>query len=104
LHASFDAGLASLEQNSVENLGLLLNLLGLAPPDSSLAGLDGLLIGLRTRDLLLAMLAARSRVSPLALQIEDLHWIDSASEELLGKIVGSDGDVRGLVLLTRRPE
>jgi hypothetical protein len=48
----FDAGLRGLELHTTENLGLLLNLLGLEPPESSLAGVDAVLIGLRTRDLL----------------------------------------------------
>jgi len=33
-----------------------------------------------------------------------LHWIDSVSEEVLGKIVGSGVKLRLLVLTTRRPE
>jgi predicted ATPase len=37
---------------SGDNLGLLLNLLGLKPPESALDGLDGVLVGLRTRELL----------------------------------------------------
>jgi xanthosine utilization system XapX-like protein len=44
---------------SRENLGLMLNLLGLASPVGALAGLDGMLIGERTRDLLLSLLEAR---------------------------------------------
>jgi predicted ATPase len=36
--------------------------------------------------------------------IEDLHWIDSASEELLDKIVDNLAKLRLLVLTTRRPE
>jgi predicted ATPase len=36
--------------------------------------------------------------------IEDLHWIDSVSEELLNKITDSDAKLRLLVLTTRRPE
>lgn len=99
-----EAGLSRLQRYSAENLGLLLNLLGLPPPVGALDGLDGLLIGLRTRDLLLAMLEARSRLSPLALLIEDLHWIDSASEELLSKIIGLETEAPILVLLTHRPE
>jgi tetratricopeptide (TPR) repeat protein len=99
-----EAGLTRLQRNSPENLGLLLNLLGLPSPVGALDGLDGLLIGLRTRDLLLAMLETRSRLSPLALLIEDLHWIDSASEELLSNIVDLGAKAPALVPLTRRPE
>ena len=36
--------------------------------------------------------------------IEDLHWIDSVSEELLNKIIDSQAGLRLLVLTTHRPE
>jgi class 3 adenylate cyclase len=99
-----EAGLAALGTMSQVNLGLMLNLLGLAPPAGALAGLDGLLIGERTRDLLLSLLQARSRVSPIVLVIEDLHWIDAASGDLLQRIIGAGVGLRALVLLSRRPE
>ena len=76
---------------------LLLHLLGLKVPDDALVGLDGLLIGLRTRELLQQLLEARCRLSPVVMVIEDLHWIDSVSEELLGKIIGR-GELRLLRL------
>jgi class 3 adenylate cyclase len=99
-----DTGLTVLGLHSPENLSLLLNLLGLRSPEGSLAGLDGLLIGLRTRDLLQHLLEARCRVSPVVMLIEDLHWIDSVSEEVLGRIIGSETKLRLLILHTRRPE
>ncbi len=88
----------------MRNLGLLLHLLGLKAPDGSLTGLDGVLIGLRTRELLQQLLEARCRLSPVVMVIEDLHWIDSVSEELLGKIIDSEATQRLLLLTTRRPE
>jgi class 3 adenylate cyclase/tetratricopeptide (TPR) repeat protein len=98
-----EMGLASLGLFSARNLGLLLHLLGLKVPDDALTGLDGVLIGLRTRELMRQLLDARCRLSPVILVVEDLHWIDSVSEEVLGKIV--DSGVRQLLLLhTRRPE
>ena len=69
-----------------------------------MAGLDGVLIGLRTRELLQQLLEARCRLSPVVMVIEDLHWIDSVSEEVLGKIVDSEAKLRLLLLTTRRPE
>ena len=102
--ASSVLGSACSVCNPSENLGLLLNLLGLRPPEGALAGLDGVLIGLRTRELLQQLLDARCRLSPVILLIEDLHWIDSVSEELLGKIVRGETKRRLLVLHTRRPE
>jgi len=99
-----EMGLKALGVHSVRNLGLLLHLLGLQVPDGALTGLDGVLIGLRTRELLQQLLEARSLLSPVVMIIEDLHWIDSASEEVLGKIVNSERELPLLVLHTRRPE
>jgi len=99
-----EMGLTLLGLHSQENLGLLLNLLGLKPPEGSLSGLDGVLIGLRTRDLLQNLLEARRRLSPVVLVIEDLHWIDSVSREVLGKIVDGEAKLELLILHTRRPE
>ena len=99
-----EMGLTSLGLQSIRNLGLLLHLLGLKVPDDALKGLDGVLIGLRTRELLQQLLEARCWLSPVVMVIEDLHWIDSASEDLLGKIVDSEAKLRLLFLHTRRPE
>jgi class 3 adenylate cyclase len=99
-----DEGLQGLGLRNRENLGLLLHLLGLKPPEGALEGLDGVLIGLRTRELLQRLAQARSRQTPLILAFEDLHWLDSASEDLLAKIVAIDEPLRLLILHTRRPE
>jgi predicted ATPase/class 3 adenylate cyclase len=99
-----DEGLQGLGLCNTENLGLLLNLLGLSPPEGALKGLDGVLIGLRTRELLQRLAQARSRLTPLILVFEDLHWLDSASEDLLAKVVASDGPLQLLILHTRRRE
>lgn len=99
-----EAGLTMLGLHSQENLSLLLNLLGLRPPEGALAGLDSVLIGVRTRELLQLLLEARCRLSPVVMLIEDLHWIDSVSEEVLGKIIGGESKLPLLILCTRRPE
>jgi class 3 adenylate cyclase len=99
-----DEGLKVLGLGSAENLGLLLNLLGLGGPEGVLQGFDATLIGLRTRDLLQKLLESRCRLSPTAMLLEDLHWIDSASEDLLGGIIDSGGQLRSMILTTRRPE
>lgn len=99
-----EMGLTALGLHSPRNLGLLLHLLGLKSPDDAFAGLDGMLIGLRTRELLQQLLEARCRLSPVVLMIEDLHWIDGVSEELLNKIIDSQAGLRLLVLTAHRPE
>ena len=105
-----EIGLTALGMHSLHNLGLSLHLLGLKAPEGALTGLDGVLIGLRTRELLQQLLEPRCRLSPVVMVIEDLHWVDSVSEEVLGKIVGSEAKLRLrlrlrlLLLTTRRPE
>jgi class 3 adenylate cyclase/tetratricopeptide (TPR) repeat protein len=99
-----EAGLVTLGQVSAQNLGLLLNLLGLKAPEGSLAGLDDTLIGLRTRDLLLSLMRARCETTPVVLLLEDLHWIDGASADLIDRLM-SGKDAQPLLLIhSRRPE
>jgi len=102
--SKLEDGLKVLGMASSRNLGLLLNLLGLKPPEGSLVGLDGTLIGLKTRDLLQQLFAERCRVSPVLMMLEDLHWIDSASEELLGTIIETGERLALMIVFSRRPE
>ena len=83
---------------------LVANLLGLKPPDGALAGLDGVLIGLRTRDLLHRLLQARCRLSQVVMMIEDLHWVDSVSQEVLEAITEGNAKLHLVIFHTRRPE
>ncbi len=97
-------GLHGAGLGSVENLGLLHNLLGLAPPDGALDGMDGVLIGLHTRELLPALLKAKCSQDKVILLIEDAHWLDRASEDLLRSIIESGEHANLLIIQTRRPE
>jgi class 3 adenylate cyclase len=99
-----EAGLTTLALDSGENRGLLLNLLGLSAPAGALAGLDAVMIGLRTRDLLLRLLTARCRLKPTVLLLEDLHWIDSASEDLLVRSADLEKRLPLLIACSHRPE
>jgi predicted ATPase len=99
-----DKGPNLLGLASEQNLGLLLNLLGLKPPEGSLKGLDGVLVGLRTRDLLLQLLQARSHLTPVVMVLEDLHWIDRVSEELLNRLIAAERKLLLLIIETHRPE
>ncbi len=99
-----EAGLKVWDQYSDENLGLLLNLLGLKPPPGALDGLDGVLIGLRTRELLPVLLKARCMQETVILLVEDSHWIDNASEELLRNLIENEELSNLLIIQTRRPE
>lgn len=104
IERKLERGLRRSGLDTPQNLGLLLNLLGLRPPEGALDGLDGVLIGLRTRDLLRAMLEAQCRNGRVVLLLEDIHWIDTASEEMLHNLINEGTQSNLLVIHTRRPE
>jgi predicted ATPase len=99
-----DKGLNLLGLDSEQNLSLLLNLLGLKPPEGSLKGLDGVLVGLRTRNLLVQLVKARSQLTPVVMVLEDLHWIDLVSEELLNRVIATEGKLPLVIIETHQPE
>jgi class 3 adenylate cyclase/tetratricopeptide (TPR) repeat protein len=99
-----EVGLTTLGLHSPRNLGLLLHLLGHTVSGDALSGLDGVLLGLRTRDLLNQLLEALCRLSLVVMVIEDLQWIDRASEELLGAFIESKPKWELLLLHSRRLE
>ena len=98
-----ELGLRASGLHSTENLALLFNLLELDVPPGALDGMDGVLIGLRTRDLLPALLAERCRGTHVVILLEDIHWIDGASAELLLRLVEGGGQPNLMIIQTRRP-
>ena len=66
---------------------LLAALLPVAPPeDATLRALDAQARAQATRELLLALLASAASSSQSLLVVEDAHWLDSASWELLAQL------------------
>jgi class 3 adenylate cyclase/predicted ATPase len=58
----------------------------------------------RTLDAVKRLLLAESRIQPLILVFEDLHWIDSETQAFLDGLVESLPSARILVLVNYRPE
>ena len=58
----------------------------------------------RTLDALIAWLDADAQLAPLVLVVEDLHWIDASTADLLGMLLGRITQMPILMLLTFRPE
>jgi DNA-binding winged helix-turn-helix (wHTH) protein/tetratricopeptide (TPR) repeat protein len=58
----------------------------------------------QTIEAILAMFLATAERQPLLLVIEDLHWLDPSSRELLGLLIEHAATVPLLLLLTFRPE
>ncbi len=104
---AFEALRSQIEQRGCEMstaLPLLAKLLGLpADPGPSLLGMHPLTQKQKTLNALITLLSARARVRPTLIVIEDLHWVDATTIELLGALLREVGNSRLLLLLTSRP-
>ena len=100
-----EQSLQTLGLGNTVDVALVCTLLDLPIAADALRGLDAVLLGLRTRDLLLEILrrCGQSRSGLLILVFEDLHWIDRASEALLERIIAGEAGSGLLVIHTRRP-
>lgn len=95
-------GVVKLDQDGAERLPYLLNLLGHSG-QPALRDVAPEVIGVRTRNALTAIFRERCRLSPLTLFIEDLHWIDSASEDWLLRFAREEQTMPLFVVTTFRP-
>ncbi len=97
------ATLAALGLDAGERAPFLLHLLGVKVGD----GLDDLTleaVRARTIDALRLVLLQGGRRRPLLVVLEDLHWIDDASEEYLGTLVEGLAASPILMVATHRPD
>ncbi len=85
-------------------LPALLALLDLPVEDAAWQALDPPQRRRRTLDGLKALLVRESQRQPLALVLEDLHWIDGETQALLDSLVESLSTCRILLLVNYRPE
>ena len=85
-------------------LSALLSLLGAPPDEPAWQALDPPQRRQQTLDAIRRLLVRESRVQPLLLVVEDLHWIDGETQALLDGIVESLPAARVLLLVNYRPE
>ena len=80
----------------------LKKLFGVAVPE--IADVDVELVGIRTREALVAFVFAHARRGPTVLYLNDLHWIDNSSVILLQPLARGTESSHILVLCTSRPD
>jgi len=85
-----------------ESVGLLADFLGLPPPTPLTLNPD--VQRRKTMELLAQWNLALAAIQPLVLLVEDLHWCDASSLELLGRIIAQSATARVLFVATARPE
>ncbi|HEY3569664.1 MAG TPA: adenylate/guanylate cyclase domain-containing protein [Thermoanaerobaculia bacterium] len=100
--AKVRASLAEAGLDPVEHLPYLLLLLGVREGTEALADLSPQALQTRTFSLVRQMILNAAQQRLAVLEIEDLHWADETSEELLAYLIEGMGAARILVLLTYR--
>src|SRR6516165_5922369 len=95
-----ESGLGPLA--SPEAVALLAAFLGLPPPAPLQMSPE--LQRRKTIDLLVQWTLALSAVQPLVVVVEDLHWCDASTLELLGRLIAQSATGRVVLLATARPE
>jgi class 3 adenylate cyclase/tetratricopeptide (TPR) repeat protein len=98
------AKLLTLDRALEPTLPALLALLDVPVENGEWQDLDPPQRRARTLQAVNRVLLCESQVSPLALVLEDLHWIDSESEALLDSLVDGLPSSRMLLLVNYRPE
>ncbi len=96
--------LTRVDAGRKDHLPPLIDLLGLEINDVQFMELEPKQRKQKTFDAIQALLETISREKPLVLVIEDVHWIDKTSEELLDYLMGWIPNTKSLILLLYRPE
>ena len=98
-----DLGLAFMGGEAVGVAPFLKYLLSVDPGNPQVAGMDPHERRSRIFDALRLLTLQGSQRRPIVMIIEDLHWIDKASEEYLGFVADSLAGARLLLIVTYRP-
>jgi tetratricopeptide (TPR) repeat protein len=95
--------LASLEMDAEESAPYLIQLLGLREGAERLAPLTSEAIRLRTLDVLRQMILGAATQRPVVIVVEDVHWVDKASEEVFASVAAGLPGAAVLLVSTYRP-
>src|SRR5262249_47167110 len=93
-----------LDETLREELPLVFDLLGVSDPEHPAPSMDPEALQRRLFAVARRVVQADGQREPNVMVIEDLHWIDAASETFLEQIVEANAATRGLVLVNFRPE
>lgn len=98
------AALAAAGMDAEEQAPYLLQFLGMKAGTERVSGLGAEVLKSRTLEPLRQLALGACRRQPLALVVEDLHWIDRSSEEYLALLAEKISGAPILLLASYRPE
>ncbi len=93
-----------LDPALADDLPLLFDFLGVPDPERPLPQLSAEARHRALRGVVCKLIRAPQRRDPIVTIVEDLHWIDEASEVLLGELLGSVEGTQTLAIVNFRPE
>jgi class 3 adenylate cyclase/tetratricopeptide (TPR) repeat protein len=93
-----------LDPAFADDLPVLFDFLGVPDPDRPLPQLSAEARHRALRGVVCRLVRAPNRRDPIVTVIEDLHWMDDASEVLLGELLGSVEGTMTLAIVNYRPE
>src|SRR5581483_10229031 len=97
------AGLAESGLAPEEAAPYVLHLFGIADGTAALAALPPAAVRARTFEVLRQLILTGAHRRPIVFVVEDLHWIDSTSEECFTSLMDSAAGVPALAIVTYRP-
>jgi class 3 adenylate cyclase/tetratricopeptide (TPR) repeat protein len=104
VHEKVVGRLLGLDPSLEPEVPPLLALLNVPVDDNRWAALDPPTRRQRTLDAVKRLLVRESQAQPLAVVVEDLHWIDTETQAVLDTLIESVTAARILLLVTYRPE
>ncbi|HEX5375813.1 MAG TPA: adenylate/guanylate cyclase domain-containing protein, partial [Solirubrobacterales bacterium] len=93
-----------LDPGFADDLPILFDFLGVPDPERPLPKLSAEARHRALRGVVCRLVRAPKRREPIVTLVEDLHWMDDASEVLLGELLGSVDGTKTLALVNFRPE
>ena len=97
------ANMVSIDPTLEQVIPLILHLLSIPPTAHQATQLEGLTLRSALQEAVVATLTLAASQKPMVLVLEDWHWADSASDELLHKLMESCARYPLLVVVTARP-
>jgi predicted ATPase/class 3 adenylate cyclase len=96
--------LNEIGRNAPENRDLIASLLGVAAPDKvGATAATPQLLKQKQYEFIVSIFEQAARARPMILWIDDTHWLDPSSAELLRDIVAASARLPVLVVMTMRP-
>ena len=102
--AELESTLTQIKLDSAENVPLLASLMDIPLPDQRTPTLAPEELRRRQLGALITILIASARVQPMVLALEDLHWADPTTLDVLRGIAQSGALAPLFVLVSSRPE